>query len=48
MEDEDDKRLVQYQKYRDGELPSDLAVLQWDVDCGDIKEISDYMWDTDF
>ena len=48
MEDYDDKRVVQYQKYRDGELPSDIAVLQWDVDCGDIKEIPDFSWDADF
>ena len=48
MEDADDKRVVQYQKYRDGELPSDIAVMQWDVDCGDIKEISDFVWPSDF
>ena len=48
MEDADDKRIVQYQKYRDGELPSDIAVMQWDVDCGDIKEIPDFVWDADF
>jgi replicative DNA helicase len=48
MEDAEDKRIVQYQKYRDGELPSDIAVLQWDVDCGDIKEIPDFTWDSAF
>jgi len=48
MEDVDDKRIIQFQKYRDGELPSDIAVMQWDVDCGDIKEIPDYVWATDF
>lgn len=48
MEDHEDKRVIQYQKYRDGELPSDIAVMQWDVDCGDIKEIPDFTWNADF
>ena len=48
VEDADDKRLIQFQKYRDGELPSEVAIMQWDVDCGDIKEIPDYVWASDF
>ena len=48
VEDADDKRLVQFQKYRDGELPSEVAIMQWDVDCGDIKEMPDYVWASDF
>jgi len=32
-------RLVQFQKWRDDELPAQYAVLKWDVDCGDIEEL---------
>ena len=42
LENEDDKRMVQFQKYRDGELPRDLTVMQWHVDNGDIQELPDY------
>ena len=48
LEDADDKRLVQFQKYRDGELPKDLTVMQWDIDKGDIIELPDYEWQDDF
>ena len=34
--------MVQFQKYRDGELPRDLTVMQWHVDNGDIQELPDY------
>jgi len=44
LEDEDNKRLVQFQKYRDGELKKDLTVMQWNVDKGDIIELPDYEW----
>ena len=44
LEDEDNKRLVQFQKYRDGELAKDLTVMQWNVDNGDILELPDYEW----
>ena len=39
IEGEDQKRLVQYQKYRDGQLHLDATMLNWDVNKGDIKEI---------
>ena len=42
LEDDDSKRLVQFQKYRDGELPRELTVMQWSVDNGDILELPDY------
>ena len=42
IENDDNKRLVQFQKYRDGELPRDLTVMQWNVDNGDIIELPDY------
>ena len=42
LDGEDNKRLVQFQKYRDGELPKDLTVMQWNVDNGDILELPDY------
>ena len=44
LENEDDKRVVQFQKYRDGELAKDLTVMDWEVNSGNIKELSDYEW----
>ena len=38
VEDDDFKRTIQYQKYRDGELHVDNSSLIWDVDRGSIKE----------
>ena len=32
------KRVIQYQKYRDGELSVDNSALVWDVDTGHIQE----------
>ena len=45
LENEDDKRLVQFQKYRDGELSRDLTVMQWGVNNGNIEELPDYEWE---
>ena len=42
VEDRDDKRLVQFQKYRDGELPRDLTTMDWKVNNGKIVELPDY------
>ena len=42
VEDEDDKRLVQFQKYRDGEIPQNTTYMQWGVNNGDIKELVGY------
>ena len=39
VEGEDQQRLVQYQKYRDGQLHSDITLMTWDVNKGDIHEI---------
>ena len=38
VEDNDFQRIIQYQKYRDGELNIDNSMLAWDVDTGSIKE----------
>ena len=38
VEDEEDKRLIQYQKYRDGVLASDVSIMDWKVDTGHIEE----------
>jgi hypothetical protein len=38
VEDNDFKRIIQYQKYRDGELSIDSSMLEWNVDSGYIKE----------
>ena len=45
IEQDDQKRLVQFQKYRDGELAKDTTVMQWAVDNGNIEEVPDYRWD---
>ncbi len=42
VEESDDQRMVQYQKYRDGILPSDTSFLTWDVDKGYIEEINEF------
>ena len=39
VKDAEDKRLVQFQKYRDGYLHKDLTAMQWDINYGDIKEL---------
>ena len=33
--------MIQFQKYREGELPSDVLTLSWDVDAGNIEEVED-------
>ena len=38
VEENDFQRIIQYQKYRDGELNIDNSMLSWDVDRGSIKE----------
>ena len=38
VENDEFKRMVQFQKYREGELPSDIVSLTWDVDKGKIEE----------
>jgi len=42
VEESDDQRMVQYQKYRDGVLSSDTSFLKWDVDKGHIEEINEF------
>ena len=38
VEDDDTKRIVQFQKYRDGILPISTTAMSWDVDSGEIYE----------
>ena len=42
LQNEDDKRVVQFQKYRDGKLAKEMTVMNWEVNNGDIKELPDY------
>jgi len=42
VEESDAKRMIQYQKYRDGVLSSDTSFLKWDVDKGHIEEINEF------
>ena len=44
MEDDKNKRLVQFQKYRDDDVGIDLAVVQWNINNGEIYEDQDYDW----
>ena len=39
VEGEPNKRVIQYQKYRDGQLDMDATMLRWNVNQGDIAEI---------
>ena len=39
VENDNQKRVVQYQKYRDGEIDIDMSLLEWDVDRGYIEEV---------
>ena len=41
VEDSDNLRSIQFQKYRDGDLPVDMCTFLWNVDEGEIKEIDD-------
>ena len=42
IEDHDDTRMMQIQKYRDGVLPAEEYYLHWDVDCGIIYEDDEF------
>ena len=44
IEEEPDKRMVQFQKYRDGQIDKDMTIMHWDVNFGDIKELPDTDW----
>ena len=39
VENDSQKRVIQYQKYRDGEINIDMSLLDWDVDRGHIEEV---------
>jgi hypothetical protein len=39
VENDSQKRLIQYQKYRDSEMTIDTSILEWDVDRGCIQEV---------
>ena len=41
VESNEQQRMIQFQKYREGELPSDVLTLTWDVDKGNIEEYED-------
>ena len=38
VEEQEDRRIIQYQKYRDGQLPVDASMMIWDVNKGHIEE----------
>ena len=41
IEDESEKRLLAFQKYRDGLMPLNTAILDWQVNNGYIAEAPD-------
>ena len=41
IEDESEKRLLSFQKYRDGLMPLNTAILDWQVNTGYIAEAPD-------
>jgi len=49
VENDTQKRVIQYQKYRDGEINIDMSLLEWDVDRGHIEEVgSKFFGDTEY
>ena len=47
VENDSQKRVIQYQKYRDGELDIDMSLLEWDVDRGYIEEVGSKFFESD-
>ena len=41
VENEDNRRYLYYQKYRDGLLPLGRSLIEWEVDRGQIGEINE-------
>ena len=41
VENEDNRRYLYYQKYRDGLLPLGRSLMEWEVDRGQIGEINE-------
>ena len=39
VENDEKKRIIQYQKYRDSEISVDTSLFEWDVDAGHIEEV---------
>jgi len=39
VENDEQKRVIQYQKYRDSEISVDMSMLSWEVDRGHIEEV---------
>ena len=40
-ETNEQQRKIQFQKYREGQLPSDIITLSWNVDSGNIEEVEE-------
>ena len=45
VENDEQKRLIQYQKYRDSEINVDTSLLEWNVDRGHIEEVGSKYFD---
>ena len=39
VENDEQKRIIQYQKYRDSEITVDTSLMEWNVDKGHIEEV---------
>lgn len=44
VENEPNKRRIQFQKYRDGQIDRDMTIMNWEVNSGNIKELPDTDW----
>ena len=45
VENDEQKRLIQYQKYRDSEITVDTSLMGWNVDKGHIEEVGSKYFD---
>ena len=45
VENDEQKRLIQYQKYRDSEITVDTSLMEWNVDKGHIEEVGSKYFD---
>ena len=45
VENDEQKRIIQYQKYRDSEITVDTSLMEWNVDKGHIEEVGSKYFD---
>ena len=45
VENDEQKRIIQYQKYRDSDITVDTSLMEWNVDKGHIEEVGSKYFD---